>query len=182
MSILKNKYKNEIRKNLQDLFEYSNPMLIPQLKKVVINMGIGEASRDKNATQDCIKELSMLSGQKPIMTKAKKSIANFKVRENQTIGLKVTLRKKRMYDFVYRFTNIVAARIRDFRGFPYKCDGRGNFSVGINDQQIFPEIKLDEVKRTQGMSITFVTTAKTDEECFELLKALGVPFKEKKGK
>lgn len=182
MSRLQKKYKEEIRKNLAGHFNYPNSMLIPELKKVVINMGVGEASKDKNAMQDCIKELTMISGQKPIVRKAKKSIANFKIREGQTIGLQVTLRKKRMFDFVDRFCNIVSPRIRDFRGFSYKCDGRGNFSVGIDDQQIFPEINLDEVKRTQGMSITFVTSAQTDEECYELLKALGVPFKERVGK
>lgn len=182
MSRLQKKYQEDIRKELMERFGYPNPMLVPRLLKIVINMGTGEASKDKNAMQDCIKELTMLSGQKPILTRAKKSIANFKIREDQAIGLKVTLRRKRMFDFLDRFFNIVTPRIRDFRGFPYKCDGRGNFSLGINDQQIFPEINLDEVKRTQGMSITFVTTAKTDDECFELLKALGLPFKEKVGR
>jgi large subunit ribosomal protein L5 len=178
MSRLQKKYKEEIKEKLKERFSYSNAMLIPQLNKVVINMGVGEASKDKNSMQDCIKELTMLSGQKPVQMRAKKSVANFKIREGQPIGLKVTLRRKRMYDFVDRFCNIVSPRIRDFRGFPYKCDGRGNFSLGIDDQQVFPEINLDEVKRAQGMSITFVTSAKTDEECYELLKALGLPFKE----
>jgi large subunit ribosomal protein L5 len=152
-------------------------MEVPGLLKVVINMGIAEASKDKNSIQDCIKELSMLSGQKPIVTKAKKAISNFKLREKQPIGVKVTLRGLRMYDFVDRFVNIVCPRIRDFRGFSSKCDGRGNFSLGLDDQQVFPEINLDEVKRTQGMHITFVTTAKTDAECVELLRLLGIPFK-----
>jgi large subunit ribosomal protein L5 len=111
--------------------------------------------------------------------RAKKSIANFKLREGQAIGVKVTLRRKRMYDFVDRFCNIVSPRVRDFRGYPFKCDGQGNYTLGLDDQQVFPELNLDEVKRTQGMSITFVTSAKSDEECYELLKALGVPFKEK---
>jgi len=182
MSRLQKKYQEEIKDALKQRFAHENPMLIPKLKKVIINMGVGEATRDKNAMQDCIKELTMLSGQKPVPTKARKSIANFKIRDGQTIGLKVTLRRKRMYDFVDRFCNIVSPRIRDFRGFPYKCDGRGNFSLGIEDQQVFPEINLDEVKRSQGMSITFVTSAKTDEECYELLKALGLPFKERVGK
>ncbi|NGX46794.1 MAG: 50S ribosomal protein L5 [Chlamydiae bacterium] len=178
MSRLEKKYHEEIKALLQKRFEYSNVMLTPKLKKVVINMGVGEAIRDKNAMQDCVKEMTLLSGQKPIQMKAKKSVANFKIREGQAIGLKVTLRRKRMYDFVDRFCNIVSPRIRDFRGFPYKCDGRGNFSLGLEDQQVFPEINLDEVKRSQGMSITFVTSAKSDEECYELLKALGLPFKE----
>ena len=178
MSKLKKKYQEEIKKALKESFSYKNPMLIPELTKVVINMGAGEAARDKNALQDCIKELTMLSGQKPILTRAKKSIATFKIREGYPVGLKVTLRRERMYDFVDRFCNIISPRIRDFRGFSYKCDGRGNYSLGIDDQQIFPEINLDEVKRAQGMHITFVTSAKSDQECYELLKALGLPFKE----
>ncbi|NGX39625.1 MAG: 50S ribosomal protein L5 [Chlamydiae bacterium] len=180
MSTLRKKYLEEIRETLQKRFEYKNAMLIPVLKKVTLNMGIGEATKDKNAIQDCIKEMTVLTGQKPILTKARKSIANFKLREGQPLGVKVTLRKTRMYDFVYRFCNIVSPRIRDFRGFPVKCDGRGNYSLGLTDQQVFPEINLDEVKRTQGMHITFVTSAKTDEECYELLKQLGLPFKEGK--
>jgi len=140
-------------------------------------MGIAEATKDKNALQDCLKEMASLSGQKPILTRAKTSVANFKLREGQAIGIKVTLRNKRMYDFFDRFCNIVSPRIRDFRGFSRRCDGKGNFSLGLEEQQIFPEINLDAVKRTQGMNITFVTTAKTDEECIELLSMLGLPFK-----
>jgi large subunit ribosomal protein L5 len=121
--------------------------------------------------------MTMLSGQKPIITKAKVAISNFKLRENQPIGIKVTIRGQRMYDFIDRFVNIVCPRIRDFRGFSSKCDGMGNYSLGIDDQQIFPEINLDQVKRAQGMHITFVTTAEKDEECVELLRLLGVPFK-----
>lgn len=177
MSRLKKRYHAEVKPALQDKFNYQNPMQIPGLLKVVINMGIAEASKDKNSIQDCVKEMTMLSGQKPIITKAKKAISNFKLREKQPIGIKVTLRGQRMYDFVDRFINIVCPRIRDFRGFPSKCDGMGNFSLGIDDQQIFPEINLDEVKKTQGMHITFVTSAQTDEECVELLRLLGVPFK-----
>lgn len=177
MSRLQKKYKEEVKSALQDRFKYTNPMLMPALKKVVISMGVAEATKDKNAMQDCIKELTMLSGQKPVLTRARKSVANFKLREGQAIGVKVTLRKKRMYEFLDRFCNIVSPRIRDFRGFPLKCDGRGNYSIGIEEQQIFPEINLDEVKRTQGMNITFVTTARTDSECVELLKQLGLPFK-----
>lgn len=179
-SRLRKRYQEEIRTALQDKFVYRNPMLIPELKKVIISMGIAEASKDKNALQDCVKELTMLSGQKPIMTRARKSIANFKLREGQPIGLKVTLRRKRMYDFFDRFCNIVAPRIRDFRGFPLKFDGNGNYSLGLEDQQIFPEINLDESKRTQGMNITFVTSTHSDAECMELLKLLGLPLKEGK--
>ena len=178
MSRLKKRYHSEIKKKLQERFGYANPMQIPALKKIVINMGIAEASKDKNAIQDCIKELSMLSGQKPIVTKAKKAISNFKLREKQPIGLMVTLRGERMYEFLDRFINVVAPRIRDFRGFNSKCDGNGNYSLGINDQQIFPEINLDDLKRTQGMNITFVTSCMTDKECVELLRLLGVPFKD----
>lgn len=177
MSRLKERYFEKIKKELHQKFGYANPMQIPGLSKIVINMGIAEASKDKNSIQDCVKEMSMLSGQKPIITRAKKAISNFKLREDQPIGIKVTLRGARMYDFLDRFVNIVAPRIRDFRGFPTKADGRGNYSLGLDDQQIFPEINLDEVKKTQGMHITFVTSAKTDEECIELLRLLGVPFK-----
>ncbi len=177
MSRLQKRYKEEVKEALNKTFAYKNPMLIPELKKIVISMGIAEASKDKNAMQDCVKEMTLLSGQKPILTKSKKAIANFKLREEQPIGIKVTLRRKRMYDFLDRFINIVSPRIRDFRGFPVKCDGMGNYSLGLEDQQIFPEINLDEVKRTQGMNITFVTTSKNDGECFELLKLLGLPFK-----
>lgn len=167
---------------MQEKFSYANPMLVPELTKIVISMGVAEATKDKNAMQDCLKELMLISGQKPVITRSKKAIANFKLREDQAIGLKVTLRRKRMYDFFDRFCNIVSPRIRDFRGFPVKCDGRGSYSLGLEDQQSFPEINLDEVKRTQGMNITFVTSAKTDDECRELLKLLGMPFKvEEKG-
>jgi len=177
MSRLKKRYLAEIKPQMQEKFSYANPMQIPGLVKIVINMGIAEASKDKNAIQDCIKEMTMLSGQKPIITRAKKAISNFKLREKQPIGIKVTLRGQRMYDFLDRFVNIVCPRIRDFRGFPSKCDGRGNYTLGLDDQQIFPEINLDEVKKTQGMHITFVTSAQNDEECVELLRLLGVPFK-----
>lgn len=177
MSRLKKRYLAEAKPELQKKFGYKNPMQIPKLIKVVINMGIAEASKDKNSIQDCVKEMTMLSGQKPIITRAKKAISNFKLREKQPIGVKVTLRGERMYDFIDRFVNIVCPRIRDFRGLPSKCDGMGNYSLGLDDQQIFPELNLDEVKRVQGMNITFVTNACTDEECVELLRLLGVPFK-----
>lgn len=178
MSRLKERYKKEIKQSLHEKYSYENPMLIPVLKKIVITMGLAEASKDKNAIQDCLNELSLISGQKPILTRAKKAISNFKLREGQVIGAKVTLRGKRMYDFMDRFFNIVCPRIRDFRGFSLKCDGRGNYSLGLDDQQVFPELNLDMVKRTQGMNITFVTTAGTDAECVELLRQLGLPFKQ----
>ena len=177
MSRLQKRYKEEVKKALQEKFGYENVMLIPSLKKIVISMGLAEATKDKNALQDCINEMTSLSGQKPIVTRARKAVANFKLREDQAIGLKVTLRKKRMFDFFDRFCHIVSPRIRDFRGFPLKCDGSGNYSLGLQEQQIFPEIDLDKVKRTQGMNITFVTSATNDAECMELLKLLGLPFK-----
>lgn len=177
MSRLRKKYKEEVKDKLQKRFSFANPMLIPSLKKIVINMGIAEASKDKNSIQDCVNELTMLAGQKPIITKARKAISNFKLREGQPIGIKVTLRGNRMYDFLDRFCNIVAPRIRDFRGFPRRGDGRGNYTLGLDDQQVFPEIDLDKVKRTQGMNITFVTTGNSDEEAEALLEHLGMPFK-----
>lgn len=176
-SRLKEYYKKEIKKQLQEKFGYGNPMEIPQLRKVVINMGCAEAAKDKNALQDHVNELAMITGQKPVITKARKAISNFKTREGQPLGIKVTLRGERMYDFLYRFANIASPRIRDFRGLPTKGDGRGNYTFGIDDQQIFPEVNLDAVKRTQGMNITCVTSAKTDDECIELLRLLGLPFK-----
>ena len=181
MSRLRQKYQDETKAKLKKQFGYKNDMLIPNLRKVVISMGLAEAKKDKNAMQDVIKEMTMLAGQKPIVTKAKKSVSNFKLREGDTIGLKVTLRGKRMYDFLDRFTNIVAPRIRDFRGFKRNGDGRGCYSLGLDDQQVFPEINLDEVKRTQGMNIAFVTSAKNDDECRALLQELGMPFKKEDG-
>lgn len=177
MSRLKKRYLEEIKKELQNKYNYVNPMLMPSLKKIVINMGIAEASKDKNSIQDCVNELTLLSGQKPVITRAKKAISNFKLREGQPIGVKVTLRGQRMFDFLDRFCNIVCPRIRDFRGFPVKGDGRGNYSLGLEDQQVFPELNLDDVKKTQGMNITFVTSAQNDDECIELLRLLGLPFK-----
>jgi large subunit ribosomal protein L5 len=177
MARLYKKYLEEVKGQLLKTFEYKNPMQIPALKKIIINMGIAEASKDKNSIQDCVNELTLLSGQKPVIKKAKKAISNFKLREGQAIGIKVTLRGKRMYDFIDRFFNIVCPRIGDFRGFETKCDGRGNYTLGLANQTIFPEIDLDKVKRDQGMNITFVTSAETDAECIELLRSLGLPFK-----
>ena len=177
MSRLKKRYSEKLKLELQNKFNFANPMMIPKMDKIIINMGIAEASKDKNSIQAHVNEMTLLTGQKPIITKAKVAISNFKLREGQPIGIKVTLRGARMYDFMDRFFNIVCPRIHDFRGFPSKCDGRGNYTLGIDDQQIFPELNLDEVKRTQGMNITFVTTAQTDEECVELLRLLGLPFK-----
>lgn len=179
MTSLQETYKKDIVPKLKKKFDYSNVMQVPKLKKIIINMGIADAIKDKNSIQDCINELTVISGQKPVLTIATKSISNFKLREGQAVGVKVTMRGQRMYDFIYRFIHIIAPRIRDFRGFKEKCDGRGNYTLGLDDQQIFPEIDLDKVKRTQGMHITFVTSATTDAECYELLKELGMPFKGK---
>jgi len=178
MQTLKERYNQQIREKLQEKFQYSNCMKIPKLKKIVISMGLAEASKDKNAMQDHIEELTLISGQKPKVTKAKKAISNFKLKQNQPIGMMVTLRGERMYDFMERFCTIACPRIRDFRGFHKKCDGQGNYSVGLEDQQIFAELNLDKVKRSQGMNITFVTTAEKDEDCIELLRLMGMPFKD----
>jgi large subunit ribosomal protein L5 len=177
MSRLLKKYKEEILPELVVRHPDRCVMELPVLKKIVISMGLSEALKDKNAIQEHGKELTALSGQKPIVTCSKKAISNFKLREDQPIGLMVTLRGKRMYDFLDRFCNIVSPRIRDFRGFNKKGDGRGNYNFGVEDQQIYPEINLDAVKRSQGMNIVLVTTAKNDEDCFELLTLLGFPFK-----
>lgn len=178
MSRLHKKFKEEVVPELKSRHPDRSPMALPVLKKVVISMGLADALKDKNALQEHSEELKMLSGQKPIVTRSKKAISNFKLREDQPIGLVVTLRGKRMYDFFDRFCHIVSPRIHDFRGFGRKGDGRGNYSFGLTDQQVFPEINLDKVKRTQGMNITMVTTARTDDDCIELLTLLGFPFKD----
>ena len=177
MSRLQAKFKKEILAQLKKSHPDKNIMELPALKKIIISMGIVEAAKDKNAVQEHIEELTLISSQKPVLTKAKKAISNFKLRVGQPVGLKVTLRKKRMYDFLDRFCNIVCPRIRDFRGFKTHGDGQGNYSLGLEDQQVFPEVDLDKVKRVQGMNITLVTSAETDEECVELLTLLGFPFK-----
>ncbi len=177
MSRLYKRFKEEITAELKNRHPDRSPMSLPVLKKIVISMGLGEALKDKNALQEHSDELAMLLGQRPVVTRSKKAISNFKLREDQPVGIMVTLRGKRMYDFLDRFCNIVAPRIRDFRGFPKKCDGRGNYSFGLSDQQVFPEINLDKVKRTQGMNVAVVTNAMSDEDCIELLTLLGFPFK-----
>jgi large subunit ribosomal protein L5 len=177
MARLKQRYDEEIKAALIERFGYTNPMMVPRLQKIVVSMGIAEAAKDKNAVQDLVREVSELTGQKPVLTRSKKAISNFKLRKGQIVGMKVTMRGNRMYDFLHRFCNIAAPRIRDFHGLPVQCDGRGSYSLGLEDQLIFPELNLDLVKRSQGMNITFVTNAATDEECVELLRLLGMPFK-----
>lgn len=177
MPRLLDKYKEEVAPALKEKFNYKNPMQIPKLVKIVINMGVGDVKDNPKALEAAVNELAMISGQKPVVTKAKKSISNFKIREGMNIGCKVTLRGNRMYEFADKLFNIALPRVRDFRGInPNSFDGRGNFSMGVREQLIFPEIDIDKVEKVRGMDITFVTTAKTDEEAKELLALLGMPF------
>ena len=177
---LKKKYKEEIAPALQKQFNYSSAMQIPVLKKIVINQGLGDATQDKKIVDVAINEITAITGQKAVATYAKKDIANFKLRKEMPIGVMVTLRRERMYEFLERLVRISLPRIRDFKGINTKFDGRGNYTLGITEQIIFPEINIDQVDRIQGMNITFVTSAKTDEEGFALLKAFGLPFKNAK--
>lgn len=176
---LKLTYKGTVVPELSKRFGYKNPMQVPQVSKVVLNMGLGGATQNIKLIDNAVAELSAITGQKPVVTKAKKSIANFKLRQGMQIGAMVTLRREKMYEFLDRFFNIALPRVRDFRGLSAKgFDGRGSYSMGIREQIIFPEIHYDKVERIQGMNITIVTTAKTDEEARELLRLLGMPFRE----
>jgi large subunit ribosomal protein L5 len=178
VSTLKEKYIQEIRPALMEKFSYRSIMEVPKLEKVVINMGIGEGKENPKLLDAAVKELALITGQRPVITKAKKSVASFKLREGMSIGCKVTLRGNRMYDFVNKLVNVALPRVRDFRGVsPRSLDGRGNYTLGIKEQIIFPEISYDDVEKIQGMDITIVTTAKTDEEARELLRLIGMPFK-----
>ncbi len=177
MSRLKEIYQNEIMDAMTKKFGYTNVMQVPKLEKVVINMGVGEAKENAKILEAAMKDLEIISGQKPIKTIAKKSIANFKLREGMAIGCKVTLRGEKMYEFVDRLINLALPRVRDFRGVnPNSFDGRGNYALGIKEQLIFPEIEYDKVDKVRGMDIIFVTTAQTDEEARELLKQFNMPF------
>ncbi|WP_406677313.1 50S ribosomal protein L5 [Moorella sp. ACPs] len=179
MARLKEKYLTEIRKLLQDKFGYKNVMEIPKLEKIVVNMGVGEATQNPKAIENAVQDLMAITGQKPIVTKAKKSIAAFKLRQGNSIGCKVTLRGDRMYEFLDRLINVALPRVRDFQGVsPNSFDGRGNYSLGLREQLIFPEIEYDKIDKTRGLEITMVTTAKSDEEARELLRAFGMPFRE----
>jgi large subunit ribosomal protein L5 len=174
---LRKHYEEVVRPALMDEFKYENVMQVPRLEKIVINMGVGEAAQDAKKMEGAVADLTAISGQKPVVTKAKTSIAQFKLRENQVVGCKVTLRKDRMYEFLDRFVNIALPRVRDFRGIPNKSfDGRGNYAMGLKEQLIFPEINYDRVDKIRGMDIVFVTTAQTDAECKALLKAFQMPF------
>jgi len=175
---LKDKYRDEVVKAMMEKFGYTNPMQVPRLEKVVINMGVGEAIQNSKAIDAAVNDLMTISGQRPVVTKAKKSIAAFKLRTGMNVGCKVTLRGERMYEFVDRLFNIALPRVRDFRGIsPKSFDGRGNYSMGVREQLIFPEIDYDKIDKVRGMDIIFVTTARTDEEARELLRLLGAPFK-----
>ena len=177
---LKKKYKEDIAPSLQKQFNYSSAMQIPVLKKIVINLGLGDATQDKKIVDVAINELSAITGQKAVATYSKKDIANFKLRKKMPIGVMVTLRRERMYEFLERLNRIALPRIRDFKGINSKLDGRGNYTLGITEQIIFPEINIDQVDRIQGLNITFVTSASTDEEGYALLKAFGLPFRDAK--
>ena len=177
MARLKNKYREEVMPALKQRFGYKNVMEIPRLEKVVINMGLGDCKDNSKALETAVSELTIIAGQKPLVTRAKKSIANFKVRAGMNVGAKVTLRGDRMYEFTDKLVSIVLPRTRDFRGVSAKAfDGRGNYSLGVREQLIFPEIEYDKVEKIRGMEMVFVTTAKTDEEAKELLRLLGMPF------
>ncbi len=177
MSRLKEIYKNEIVDAMMKKFEYKNVMEVPKLDKVVVNMGVGEAKDNAKALESAVKDMETVTGQKAVLTKAKKSVANFKIREGMAIGCKVTLRGERMYEFVDRLINLALPRVRDFRGVnPNAFDGRGNYALGIEEQLIFPEIEYDKIDKVRGMDVIFVTTAKTDEEARELLTQFNMPF------
>ena len=178
MNALKEQYEKQVVPALKKKFEYTSSMQVPRLDKIVINIGLGDTRENPKSLENAMKELAQITGQKPVVTKAKKSIAAFKIREGQDLGCKVTLRKDKMYDFAYKLFNVALPRVRDFRGVsPDSFDGRGNYSMGLKEQLIFPEIEYDKVDKLRGMDIIFVTTARTDEEARELLKLLGMPFK-----
>ena len=177
MARLQEKYKNEVAPALMEKFGYKSVMQIPKLEKIVVNIGLGEAKENAKALDSAVSDLALITGQKPVITKAKKSVAAFKIREGMNIGCKVTLRGEKMYEFLDRFFNVALPRVRDFRGInPNSFDGRGNYSTGVKEQLIFPEIEYDKIDKIRGMDIIIVTTAKTDEEGRELLSLMGAPF------
>lgn len=178
MARLYTQYKEEIVPKLMERFQYKNVMQVPKVDRVVLNIGAGEAIQNPKALDGAVSDLTIISGQKPVITRAKKSIAGFKLREGMAIGCKVTLRGKRMYEFLDRLINLALPRVRDFRGVsPQAFDGRGNYSLGIKEQTIFPEIEYDKIDKIRGLEVVIVTTAKTDEEARELLKSMGMPFR-----
>jgi large subunit ribosomal protein L5 len=178
MSQLKMYYDETVVPKLKEMFNYTNPMQIPKIQKIVINMGLGEAIHNIKIIDSAVEELKLISGQQPVVTRAKKSIASFKLREGMPIGCMVTLRKKRMYDFLDKLVNVALPRVRDFRGISGKAfDGAGNYSLGVKEQLIFPEIEYDKIDKIKGLNVSIVTTAKNNEEGKELLKLMGMPFK-----
>ena len=180
MSRLKEQYENEIKDAMIKKFGYKNTMEVPKLDKIVVNMGVGEAKENAKLLEAAVKDMEAITGQKAVVCKAKKSVANFKLRDGQIIGVKVTLRAEKMYEFVDRLFNVAFPRVRDFRGInPNSFDGRGNYSTGLKEQLIFPEIEYDKIDKVRGMDINFITTAKTDEEAKELLSLMGAPFADK---
>jgi large subunit ribosomal protein L5 len=179
MSTLKKLYETEVVPRLNEKFKYTNPMQVPRLEKIILNIGLGEAINNIKILDSAAEELKMIAGQKPVITRAKKSIAAFKLREGMPIGCKVTLRKKKMYDFFNKLVNVALPRVRDFRGISGKAmDGRGNYTLGVKEQIIFPEIEYDRIDKIKGLNITVVTTAQTDDEGRSLLKLMGMPFKD----
>lgn len=177
MPRLKDKYKTEVIPALMEKFQYKNVMEAPKLEKIVLNMGLGDCKDNTKALEAAVIDLGIIAGQRPVVTKAKKSVANFKLREDMNIGAKVTLRSQKMYEFADKLFNVALPRVRDFRGLSNKSfDGRGNYAFGIKEQLIFPEIDYDKVEQVRGLDVIFVTTAKTDEEAHELLRLLGIPF------
>ncbi|MBQ4292536.1 MAG: 50S ribosomal protein L5 [Muribaculaceae bacterium] len=174
---LRKDYQERIVPALTEKFNYTTPMQVPKLKKIVINQGLGRATQDKKLIEISINELTAITGQKAVQTLSKKDISNFKLRKKMPVGVRVTLRRERMYEFLERLVRVALPRIRDFKGIEGKLDGRGNYTLGISEQIIFPEINIDSITQMMGMNITFVTTANTDEEGFELLKLFGLPFK-----
>ena len=178
MSQLKTFYDETVVPKLKEKFNYTNPMQVPKIEKIVINMGLGEALHNIKIIDSAVEEMKQISGQQPVVTRAKKSIASFKLREGMPIGCMVTLRKKRMYDFLNKLVNVALPRVRDFRGISGKAfDGAGNYSLGVKEQLIFPEIEYDKIDKIKGLNVSIVTTAKSNEEGKELLKLLGMPFK-----
>lgn len=178
MNRLQEKYQNEVVPQLMKEFNYTSVMEVPKIEKVVVNIGVGDAIQNSKLLDEAVEELTAITGQAPVITKAKKSIANFKLREGMPIGAKTTLRREKMYDFLDKLFNISLPRVRDFRGVSdTSFDGRGNYTLGVKEQIIFPEIEFDKVNRTRGMDVVIVTTAKTNDEARALLKALGMPFK-----
>ena len=176
--ILQGRYRDEVVQALMEEFKYNNVMEVPRIQKVVINIGLGEANENPKLLDGAVEDLRLITGQQPIITKSKKSIANYKLREDRAIGMKVTIRGERMWALLDRLINIALPRVRDFRGVPAKMDGRGNYTLGLREQLMFAEIQYDKIDKVRGMEITIVTTAKTDEEGRRLLKLLGMPFKE----